>query len=96
MHATATASRTINPAFIAASNVRPGQHFVQQVSPSEVLVPLSYAGAPTSGDEYTWAVVVAVNPESQGYIPGQLVKLKRSALVRPVREARGPVFALEQ
>ncbi|MBN8714396.1 MAG: hypothetical protein J0H50_10565 [Xanthomonadales bacterium] len=76
--------------------LRPGQHFIRLDSTSEVLVLMSYAGADAPDGEIAWAVVVAVNHDSEGYVPGQLLKLKRTTHVRRVHEARPATFALEQ
>lgn len=76
--------------------IRIGQHFIRTDSPSEVLVRMSAAGGGCDEGQYTWAIVIAVNHDSEGYVPGQLLKLRRDMHVRVVHEARAPVFALEQ
>lgn len=81
--------------FRHAGTVKPGEHFVRTESPHEVLVPLSYGGAECEGGDRLWAVVVAVNDRTAGFVPGQLISVRREALVRVVRELRAPVFALE-
>jgi len=96
MHAQTTAAHVVPDCLTPVALIRPGQTFVRLDSPSEVLVPMSYAGAETLDAQFTWAVVVAVNHDSEGYVPGQLLKLKRTTHVRRVHEARAPVYALEQ
>ncbi|URX63280.1 hypothetical protein KR767_04205 [Luteibacter anthropi] len=99
MHANSVVapSPSTRSALVAVGHVRHGQHFVRSTStaPSEVFVPISYAGAPAEDTDHTWAVVVAVNKRSQGYVPGQLIKLDRAERVRLVAESRHPVFVLE-
>ena len=97
MHATqlATAVPAASPCLVPVHAIKPGQPFVRLDSPSEVLVRLSYAGAPADDSTYTWSVVLNVNHDSEGYVPGQLLKLRSTALVRPVHEARPAVYALE-
>lgn len=80
----------------AAGDVRPGQHFVRLDSPSEVLTPMSFAAADVAETAHVWAVVIAVNHDSEGYVPGQLLRVRRDALVRRVHEAVCPVYVLEQ
>jgi len=89
--ATNTPARCLTP----VGEIKPGQHFVRLDSPSEVLVPMTHAGLDVTDCTWSWAVVVAVNHDSEGYVPGQLLKLRRDTLVRVVHEARAPVFALE-
>lgn len=90
--APATAARSL----LAAGELRPGQHFIRLDSPSEVLAPMSFAAAEVTDTRYTWAVVIAVNHDSEGYLPGQLLRLRRDALVRRVHEAVHAVYVLEQ
>lgn len=89
--ATNTASRSLTP----VADLKPGRHFVRVDSPSEVLVLMTHAGLDVTDAKFAWAVVIAVNHDSEGYVPGQLLKLRRDTQVRVVHEARAPVFALE-
>lgn len=96
MHAQNPLCSTHARTLIAAGEVRPGQHFIRLDSPSEVLAPMSFAAADVTDTRYTWAVVIAVNHDSEGYVPGQLLRLRRDALVRRVHEAMHAVYAMEQ
>lgn len=80
---------------IRVNDIRAGQHFVRHDSPSEVLSLLSFAGMECEGSSYTWAVVTDVNEDSEGYVPGQLLKLRRDLHVRRVQQVRSAHFALE-
>lgn len=80
---------------VPVSEIRAGQHFVRTDSPSEVLVLMTWAGGGFADPRYAWAVVVAINHDSEGYVPGQLLRLRTSTLVRVVHEARAPVYVLE-
>jgi hypothetical protein len=62
--------------------------------PNEILAPMSYGGGTAEGSERSWAVVVAVNPGSIGYVVGQLISVRRASMVRPVREVRSAAFEL--
>jgi len=95
MHAQTTAAPVVSTSLVPVASIRPGQHFIRLDSPSEVLVLMSYAGADAADAQFAWAVVIAVNHDSEGYVPGQLLKLKRTTHVRRVHEAKAPVFALE-
>jgi len=95
MHAQLHAVPVPSSCLVPVSSIRPGQHFIRVDSPSEVLVLMTYAGADAIEGEFTWAVVVATNHDSEGYVPGQLLKLKQAMHVRRVHEAKSPVFALE-
>ncbi|MGB3749421.1 MAG: hypothetical protein WA961_14575 [Rhodanobacter sp.] len=95
MHAQPQAVPVSSNCLVPVSSIRPGQHFIRVDSPSEVLVLMSYAGADAIEGQFAWAVVVATNHDSEGYVPGQLLKLKRAMHVRRVHEAHAPVFALE-
>lgn len=94
--APAAVSEVVKTALTPVALLRPGQHFIRLDSPSEVLVLMSYAGADAPDGEFAWAVVIAVNHDSEGYVPGQLLKLRSATHVRRVHEAKPPVFALEQ
>ena len=75
--------------------IRAGEHFVRVDSPSEVLALITWAGGGFMDPSHSYAVVVATNHDSEGYVVGQLLQLRNSMLVRVVHEARAPVFALE-
>lgn len=97
MHAQTAIATSVFPTCIAqAAAIPPGNTFIRLDSPSEVLAPLTFAGGDVAETAHVWAVVIAVNHDSEGYMPGQLVRIQRSALVRRVHEARAPVYALEQ
>lgn len=83
------------PGLLPVANIQPGQTFIRQDSPSEVLTPLSAIGAGAKDGEYIWAVVLATNHDSEGYVPGQLLKLRAAMLVRPVAEVRPAQYSLE-
>lgn len=80
---------------VQVNQLRTGQHFVRTDSPSEVLVLLTWAGGGFMDPSHSYAVVVATNHDSDGYVPGQLLQLRNSTLVRVVHEARAPMYALE-
>ena len=80
---------------VPVREIRAGQHFVRTDSPSEVLALITWAGGGFMDPSHSYAVVVATNHDSEGYVVGQLLQLRNSMLVRVVHEARAPVFALE-
>lgn len=96
MHAQATATSVVPACLVPASSIKSGDTFVRLDSPSEVLAPMTFAGGDVAETAHVWAVVIAVNHDSEGYMPGQLLRIRRDALVRRVHEARAPVYALEQ
>lgn len=97
MHTQSVIARESQPAACLqpVATIKAGRTFIRPDSPSEVLVPLSHAGVGAPEGAFTWCVVIAVNQDSAGYVPGQLLKLRSYMLVRPVHEARAPVYALE-
>lgn len=100
MHAIANQAAPVAQAthscLVSVADVRPGQTFIRTDSPSEVLALMTFAGADAHDGKHAWGVVMATNHDSEGYVLGQLLKLRRSMLVRLVHEARAPVYALEQ
>ena len=80
---------------VPVQKIRAGEHFVRTDSPSEVLVLMTWAGGGFMDPSHSYAVVVATNHDSEGYVVGQLLRLKNTMLVRVVHEARPPIFALE-
>lgn len=100
MHAQTNTSIARKPSMhtglMPVTDITPGRHFIRTDSPGEVLVLMSAYGVDCTGSKYTWAVVVATGRDSVGYVPGQLLKLTCTMLVRPVHEARAAVYALEQ
>lgn len=80
---------------VPVMKIRAGEHFIRPDSPSEVLVLMTWAGGGFMDPSHSYAVVVATNHDSEGYVVGQMLRLSNSMPVRVVHEARAPVFALE-
>lgn len=80
---------------VPVQKIRAGEHFIRTDSPGEVLVIMTWAGGGFMDESHSYAVVVATNDDSEGYVVGQLLRLRNSTLVRVVHQARAPVFALE-
>ncbi|MEW5833624.1 MAG: hypothetical protein AB1832_01050 [Pseudomonadota bacterium] len=102
MHATATATAPAAPrpstirGQIPARSIRPGETFIRPESLNEVLTPLSAGGKDCTEAEHLWAVVIATQAGAHGPVRGELVKIRRDALVVPVPEIRAPAYALER
>lgn len=96
MHAHAVSAVPAPKSLKPVSSIRPGQHFLRLDSPNEVLVLVSFAGMEAADSLFLWAVVVATNHDSAGYVPGQLLKIARNTHVRPVHEVRPAAYAREQ
>jgi len=92
LHSQAT---RINPHVVPVEQVKPGQTFMRLEYQGEVLAPLSYANQECHDMEQRWAVIVAVNHDSAGFVPGQLVSIKRGTHVRLVHPVRHAIYALE-
>ena len=85
----------INPHVVPIEQVKPGQTFMRLDYQGEVLAPLSYANQEAHDTELRWAVVVAVNHDSAGFVPGQLISIRRGTHVRLVHSVRHAIYALE-